>query len=166
MKTLLIFLLTALVVISAEAQDLFKPTTFILVRHAEKASDGTDDPDLKPEGQQRAKQLAMMLEKTHVAAILSTRFKRTSNTVKPLADAKSLVIKTYESLKKEDFDALIAEHPGKTIVIAGHSNTVPMMANILTGSDELKPFSDDQYSNALIITTPATGKGNLIWLKY
>ena len=50
-------------------------TTFILVRHAEKVMDGTKDPELKPEGTERAARLSIMLSTTPVDAIYSTNFK-------------------------------------------------------------------------------------------
>src|SRR4051812_14663267 len=62
------------------------PTLF-LVRHAEKASDGGNDPGLSAAGQQRAQALARMLKDAGIAAIFTTEFKRTQATAAPLAEA-------------------------------------------------------------------------------
>jgi 2,3-bisphosphoglycerate-dependent phosphoglycerate mutase len=133
-------------------------TTIILMRHAEKISDGTDDPDLKPEGMQRAKRLAALLENTAIDAIYSTHFKRTKNTVGPLAKEKGKDIQVYESLKAEALQKLVAQYSGGTIVIAGHSNTVPAMVNALIGKEEYKTFDDTDYGNLFIITVVGSGK--------
>ena len=162
-------LLLALAVFSLEeglAQT--KPiTTFILVRHAEKASDGTDDPDLKPEGLERAGKFAALLENTPIDAVYSTRYKRTKNTVAPLAQKKALEVQVYEVMKPEVIDAIISKHAGKVVVIGGHSNTIPQIANLLTGKDEHKTFPDTAYGNILIIPVLERGKSaEVTWLNY
>src|SRR5687767_5629493 len=95
-------------------------TTFILVRHAEKATGG-DDPDLKPEGHERAKLLASVLKNTSLSAVYSTRYNRTKNTVSPVAKEKGLEVQVYENLKASELDALVTKHSGETILIGGHS---------------------------------------------
>ena len=129
----------------------FAQTTFILVRHAEKESAPADpkDPFLSQEGQQRAQALAKLLDKQKVDVIMSTNLNRTKNTVKPLADAKGIGIKTYESLKEPDLAKLKAA--GGTVVICGHSNTTPVIANLLLGKEQFKAFDDSDYGNILII---------------
>jgi len=121
----------------------FAQTTFILVRHAEKES-GTNDPGLSTEGQQRAIALAKILEQQRVNAIYSTNFNRTKSTVKPLADAKGIGIQTYD--KEPDLSKVSG-----TVVICGHSNTIPALANKLLGKDQFKNFEDSDYGNILII---------------
>src|SRR3954466_13054739 len=111
----LILVLLVFVCASASAQ-----TTFILVRHAEKEV-GSTDPSLSPAGQQRALALTRILEQQKVDAIYSTNFNRTKDTVKPLADTKGITIQTYE--KEPDIDRL--QKTGGTVVICGHSNTIP-----------------------------------------
>ena len=56
-------------------------TTFILVRHAEKASDGTSDPSLTEEGMARANNILSMFQQSEITAIYSTNYKRTKMTV-------------------------------------------------------------------------------------
>jgi hypothetical protein len=38
-----------------------------------------------------------------------------------------------------------------TVVICGHSNTIPALANILIGKEQYKTFDDSDYGNLLII---------------
>lgn len=118
-------------------------TTFILVRHAEKEGTSTD-PNLTKEGEARAQALVRMFEKQHIDAIYSTNFNRTKNTVRPLADSKGLPVITYE--REPD----LANAKG-TVVICGHSNTIPALANKLIGKDEFANFADNDFGNILII---------------
>jgi broad specificity phosphatase PhoE len=160
MKKLLILLVFACA--SASAQ-----TTFILVRHAEKESAGTDqmmakDPPLSKAGQERAQSLVRLLEKQRVDAIYSTNYNRTKNTVKPVADAKGIAVQTYESLK---VDELIEKHKGGTVLICGHSNTVPGFANTLLGKKTFENFDDSDYGNFIIITVSSEGR-TLTHLRY
>jgi len=142
-------------------------TTFILVRHAEKAAEGGGDPELKPEGVKRAETLTALFEKTDVTAIYSTDFKRTKNTVAPLAAAKGLTLNTYSSMKAADLEKLVAAHAGGTIVISGHSNTIPDIANALIGEKKFAQFADADYGNILIISVTAVGKdAKVVWLRY
>jgi broad specificity phosphatase PhoE len=162
----LIFLVLVLFVSRSLAQD--KITTFILVRHAEKdLKQSTNDPDLSAEGKKRAIRLASYLKETEVSAIYSTAFKRTRQTIEPLAAAKSLSILEYAGNKEEDIDAMIQKFPGGTIVVSGHSNTIPWFANKLFGVEKYRPFEDDDYDNLWIVTVFEKGKsGKLVWLNY
>jgi phosphohistidine phosphatase SixA len=142
-------------------------TTFILVRHAEKADDGTADPDLKPEGFERAKQLAWLLKNTSLDAVYSTKYRRTKNTVAPVAQGKGLEVQFYESIKPEVLDGLITKHAGGTILIGGHSNTTPQIANFLIGKEEFAVFPDNEYGNILIISVAEKGKNvKIVKLNY
>ncbi len=162
-KLILLFLLT--ISITAYSQQTI--TTFILTRHAEKGDDGTKDPDLTQAGNERAQLLVKLLKQTKVDAIYSTNYKRTRNTVTPLAQAKALTLTAYEGLKTEEIDQMLTRHSGGTIVISGHSNTIPSIVNYLTGKEEYKTFDDADYSNLIIVTVIEKGKTTKItWLNY
>src|SRR6476660_3279372 len=62
------------------------PVVFI-VRHAEKASTGSKDPDLSVQGQKRADSLAHILKDSQIASAFVTEFKRTQETAVPTARA-------------------------------------------------------------------------------
>ncbi len=61
-----------------------------LVRHAEKASTGGNDPDLSLAGQKRADALARILRDSQITAVFVTEFKRTQETAAPTAKAAHL----------------------------------------------------------------------------
>jgi len=143
-------------------------TTFILVRHAEKEATPVDpkDPMLSKEGQERAQRLMTTLEKQKVDVILSTNFNRTRNTVKPFADGKGISVQAYESLKQPQLEELISKNKGGTILVAGHSNTIPALANLLLGKEQFKNYDDADYGNILIVTISSIGKGTVTHLRY
>ena len=133
-------------------------TTFILVRHAEKANDGTNNPDLTEQGRTRAVRLATMFRDTPLSAIYATNFKRTQETVHPLAKIQGLKVQSYEPLKEEVLKEMLDKHRGGTILISGHSNTTPWTANVLLRKQVLKDYSEDEYGIILIITVSGAGR--------
>jgi broad specificity phosphatase PhoE len=144
-----------------------QPTTFILVRHAEKENDGTKDPDLTEAGINRAQLLSRMLQKMAVSAIYSTAYKRTRNTVAPLAKAKGLRVQDYEALKSGEIDQMLKTNSGGTIVVVGHSNNIPWIANYLTGKETYNDYADSDYENIFIVTVVEKGKNaKVAWLTY
>ena len=161
----LLFVLVAFIYSVGFAQPLV--TTFILIRHAEKGNDGTKDPDLTDAGKKRAESLVQLLKETKIDAIYSTAFKRTGNTVAPLAKSKDLPVHTYDASRMEEVDAILKEFKGGTIVLCGHSNTTPAIANYLTGhKDEYKAFDDSDYDNVLVVDVIERGTSEVVWLNY
>jgi 2,3-bisphosphoglycerate-dependent phosphoglycerate mutase len=156
-----------LLVVQAGFTQTEKITTFILVRHAEKASDGTNDPDLKPEGVKRSESFTTLFGKADITAIYSTNYKRTRNTVIPLANAKGITVETYSTMKVAELRSLLTKHEGGTIIIAGHSNTIPEIANALIGEKKFEQFADDDYGNILVISVTTIGENaKITWLRY
>jgi broad specificity phosphatase PhoE len=145
-----------------------KVTTVILVRHAEKMMDGSSDPDLTESGRNRAVLLADLLSKAKIDAIYSTHYKRTENTVMPLAQRHGLIIQNYDGGKMPEVDAMLVKHQGGTILICGHSNTIPAIVNYLTGhKDEFKTFDDNDFGNLVIVSfVDKSAPAKITWLRY
>lgn len=164
MKKLLLTTLLSLFVLAIYAQN---QTTFILVRHAEKANDGTRNPPLNEDGKVRSANLAEMLANQEVTALYSTPFKRTQETLQPIADMKNIEVQSYDPYSKGEWLAMLAEeHAGGTVVISGHSNTIPVLANALLGKETFSQFDESDYSNLIIIVATEVGKGKLVRLKF
>ncbi|WP_436515084.1 phosphoglycerate mutase family protein [Ekhidna sp. To15] len=164
MKKLLLTTLLFSFAIIVFAQD---QTTFILVRHAEKADDGTRNPPLNEDGKTRSANLAEMLVNQEIAGLYSTPFKRTQETLQPIASMKNLEVQDYDPYAKGEWLATLAEkHSGGTVVISGHSNTIPALANALLGSENFSQFDESDYSNLIIIVADEVGKGKLVRLKF
>jgi len=125
-------------------------TTMYLIRHAEKA-DATADPDLSEAGKARAKQWANWLADKNIAVIYSTPYKRTQQTAQPLAQMFQQQIITYNP-SEVDLKAMAAKHKGQSIVIVGHSNTIPLYVNRLIKNNQYPDFDEDEFGNIFIIT--------------
>src|SRR5213593_2619217 len=80
MKALALFLLIFVSVSIASAQPIV-----VIVRHAEKAANGGNDPDLSSAGRARANELARILKDSGITAIFTSEFKRTQETAAPTA---------------------------------------------------------------------------------
>lgn len=163
-KFLVLCFLLGLAISPAFAQNDL--TTFILVRHAEKSNDDPRDPSLSAEGEARAKKLAEVLAEQDVAAIYSTPFKRTRTTAEPLAQAKGLTVNVYDFRSQTYLQDMLKKHKGSTILISGHSNTTPMVANILLGSEKFKQLDEKEYGMIFIVAVSEIGKGTVTVLKY
>ncbi|MCB0488646.1 MAG: phosphoglycerate mutase family protein [Cyclobacteriaceae bacterium] len=162
-KSIIIFVL-ALTSVSAWAQS--QVTTLILVRHAERQEDGSKDPGISSAGEERAAALAQLLGAADIDAIYSTAFKRTRNTVQPLAAKKGLTLMDYNPMSGEDLDNILSKHKGKTVVVCGHSNTTPQVANYFLGEKKYPDFKDSDYDNLLILSVIEKGNATLTWLNY
>jgi 2,3-bisphosphoglycerate-dependent phosphoglycerate mutase len=147
------------------AQDQ-KITTFILVRHAEKASNDKD-PELSDAGVERAQRLAELLKNTKITAVYSTKYKRTQNTIGPVSKAQNLSVNNYESMTAESLQKIATENPGSAVLIAGHSNTIPQIANTLLGKTEFQNFPDTEYGTILVVSVSEVGKvASVVRLNY
>lgn len=164
MKKLLIITFLFAFVIVSYSQD---QTIFILVRHAEKAIDGTNNPPLSEAGLQRANDLAALLANQKIDALYSTPFIRTEATLIPIGRDKGIEVKNYDPYAGASWlSEALKKHKGGTIVISGHSNTIPGLANALLGEETFQQFDDNDYSNLIIIVTNEVGKGKLVRLKF
>ena len=146
-------------------------TTIIFVRHAEKAAFPADDPPLSPAGERRVAELTRQLVFADVIqgidAIYSTPYKRTQETVRPLADALNLPINNYDASDTEEvLTTILKRHKGKIILVAGHSNTVPVLIANLGASKRVLPIEENEYDNIFIISIPWFGKTKTIRLRY
>lgn len=156
LKFILVGILCLVAFATLQAQEK-SITTFILVRHAEKVADGSKDPELNEQGKARAERLADMLYKQSVAAIYSTNYKRTRNTVDPLSKKLGIEVQSYEPFKEDVIVKMIEQHKGKTIVLVGHSNNIPWIANLLLGKKEFGDYDESYYENMLIVNVAEKG---------
>ena len=142
--------------------------TVILVRHAEKkiVPPENKDPDLSPAGLARAQELAKMFGDSGIKAIYATQFKRTQQTVKPLADKLGLPVTQVEAKKTTELVKQIrARNAGQVIFIAGHNNTVPEIIAAL-GGPQLPIIPETEFDNLYILTVQSDGSAKLLKMKY
>jgi broad specificity phosphatase PhoE len=142
--------------------------TIILVRHAERVDVPPEnkDPDLSPAGMARAQELARVFGDAGIAAIYATQYKRTQQTVKPLADKLGLQITQVEAKKTAELVKQIkARNVGQVILIAGHNNSVPEIIAAL-GGPQLPVIPLEQFDNVYILTVNSDGSTKLLKMKY
>ena len=135
--------------LGAAAQD--RQVTIILVRHAEKADATSQDPDLSAEGRQRAERLKKAIGKYRPGAFYSTNYKRTRDTIAPLAAKRKKQIQTYDPRQPQALIDQIMKSDTKRFVVAGHSNTIPGLANLIAKKELFKNLDDSEYSVIWVI---------------
>jgi broad specificity phosphatase PhoE len=146
-------------------------TTVIFVRHAEKAALPAEDPGLSAQGQRRVVELTRQLKDADVIAgidaVYSTPYRRTEETVRPIAEALGLPVNTYDAADDEAImDYIVRQHKGKIILVVGHSNTLPALIGNMGASKRVPPIADDEYDNIYIVSIPWFGKTKTIRMRY
>jgi phosphohistidine phosphatase SixA len=138
MKHLALILSIPLVLVTAANA---APVVFI-VRHAEKASTGGNDPDLSLQGQKRADTLAHILKDSQITSVFVTEFKRTQETAAPTARAAHV---SPTVLPANDIGALVEKLRalnGNALVV-GHGNTIPGLLKALGIATQVSIPEDD-----------------------
>ena len=164
----LLFAVLGAVLVFAYFATFSRPiTTIIVVRHAEKNIEPTNqDPDLSPAGQARAQEIARMFGNAGVNAIYASQYKRTQETVKPLADRLGLSVTVVDSKQtKELVRQILTNHRGQTIFVAGHNNTAPEIVNALGGGN-FPVIPENEFDNMFIVTVYRFGRAKVVKLKY
>lgn len=148
-------------------QEAQQPTVVILVRHAEKAAQPAIDPALTAEGEARARALAAELADARVDAIVTTQFARTRLTAAPLAEALHLapaIVATGGTAlvhARAVADTIRARYGGRTVLVVGHSNTIPKIITAL-GGPPLDDFCDNQYDGLYAVVIRPGGIVSLV----
>ena len=144
----------------ADGKAVSAPVVVYLVRHAEKDTSDpkNEDPDLTPGGQERAEALRVLLEGQDVDALYATKYLRTKNTLKPLADDRQLEVRQYEA---HDFNNLkqqiLQNHLGETVVVAGHSNTILPIIEAFGVKRPVPEIPDNKYDHIFKMTVAPDG---------
>lgn len=144
-------------------------TTVILVRHAEKAvaAPGDNDPLLSEAGIARARALRDALADAGVQAVIVTPFKRTRLTATPAMEQRGLQPQVVATTPTHvaDVAKAVREHKGKTVLVVGHSNTIPAIVGAL-GGPKLPDLCDAQYAQLFTLVIPETGAPALVRSQY
>ncbi len=141
-------------------------TTIILVRHAEKVGDESADPALTTAGAARANELAYILKHVKLDGIYSTPYIRTKHTVLPTAKEKGLEVMFYKPREEDFLEKVLQAYSGGTVLIVGHSNTIPGLANELAGHSDFSDLDDATYDNLFIACVPTEGKAVIFRMRF
>lgn len=143
-----------------------EPTVFYLLRHAEQDTAVADDPPLTEQGTARAAYLAQVLAPAGIEAIYATPYRRTQATVAPLADSLGLPVQLYPAGLdlRVLIDSLSRLHAGARICLAGHTTTIPGMANVLVGANRYEALDKGDFETLFIGVKPAQGPAEVLRL--
>ena len=140
-------------------------TTVIIVRHAEKV-DSSEDPDLSEAGKARADLLPKLLADSDVAALFASQFKRTQQTLEPLTKILNLEVQTVDaSMTGELVRQISTRFPGKTVVVASHSDRVTEIIEAL-GGRSVGFLAESEYDNLFVVTLLDNSTADVLRLKY
>jgi phosphohistidine phosphatase SixA len=130
----------------------FAPVTgaaVILVRHADVPVDGGADPSLSPAGQARAAALAGVVGPAGIGTVIVSSARRTQETAAPVAAA--LGVTPLEITEpSEILSAIAAASAASTVLVVGHTNTVPDVIIGLGGPAVAIPHTD--FGHVFVVT--------------
>ena len=123
-----------------------------LIRHAEKdRSDPLNkNPHLNEKGIERSLLWNGYFENKEVNSIYSTNYNRTIETVLPVSIAKGIKPIIY-SASNINYESFLKKEKGNTVIVVGHSNTIPGFVNKLIEDDYYKQINDTVNSNLYIV---------------
>jgi broad specificity phosphatase PhoE len=146
-------------------------TTIVVIRHAEQAAVGGDDPPLTPAGLARAELLARMFGDAksmgHIDAIYVSPALCNRLTAAPLAARLGI----GATVAAADDAAGVArralrEHSGGRVLIVGRVDTVPEIVAALVRNARLPQIGAADYGTMYIVTVPRIGHANFLRLNY
>jgi len=149
------------------------PRTVLITRHAEKA-ELTADPSLSDQGLRRAEALSLLPETQSVGTIITTEYRRTSETGAPLAMRQGIhsrIVKATaspESLRALAQEILENADPSTengTVLVVGHSNTVPLIIRQLGGPADIF-LTEEDFGDLFILTIEEDGSVDLKRKRY
>lgn len=155
MKTILLLFALSAFTCNSNVTDrvLAESHTIYLVRHAEKADDGTKDPPLTEEGEMRANKIAAMLKAEDIKKIYSTNYKRTRNTAAPLSKMLGIETTIYDPRDTSFYNVLRNESKTMNILVVGHSNTTPALTNSIIGEEKFAKLDERVYDRLFVVTS-------------
>ncbi len=145
-------------------------TVVLVVRHAEKSAPSGDVP-LSAAGESRAQALVAIGREAGVSAVITTQFQRTRQTAAPLATALGItpeVIDVKGGVAEHVAgiaQAIKTRHAGRTVLVVGHSNTVPAIVTAL-GGPKLPDLCDDFYDDFFTVVVSSDGSARVVHARY
>lgn len=139
----------------------------VLVRHAEKAAEPSSDPVLTEQGVARARALLDRLENIPIDQIITSQLARTRLTAQFVAEQRGIepdIVPMENGLEEHIVsvaEAVRSKSAGESILVVGHSNTIPSIVRALTGI-EIDPIEDDEYSRIIILVTDPDGRTRMV----
>jgi phosphohistidine phosphatase SixA len=113
-----------------------------------------------------------LLKDVGVKGIYTTQYKRTRQTAEPLARqlGVSIVERPVNSANAATYardlaQEILVRNAGESVLIVGHSNTVPDIVTALSGQP-VSAMTDAEYDHVFTISVPAAGTPRLKQSRY
>jgi phosphohistidine phosphatase SixA len=156
--------LVAVLLIGAWVVSSWGSATVVLVRHAEKLP-VENDPGLTDAGHAQGERLAAMLGQAGIRAIYVTEARRTQETAAPVAAATGIAPHVIEAdASSRLLRRLKWRHSGDVVLVIGHSNTVPVIAEGLGA--EIGVIEAEDYYGLWIVSYSRLRGTRLLALRY
>jgi phosphohistidine phosphatase SixA len=147
-----------------------RPTVVVLVRHAEKSAP-SGDVALSAAGEARAQSLAAALANARIDAVITTTLQRTRQTAEPIVHALGLT--PVEVAPSGDVAAhaqevasiIRARFGGRTVLVVGHSNTIPAIVRAL-GGPAMPDLCDSEYATLFVVVLMPADSARVIRSSY
>jgi broad specificity phosphatase PhoE len=137
-------------------------TVVVLVRHAETTGQPPGDAVLSEAGLARADSLVGVMRDAPPAAVFTTHYARTRQTAEPVLRATGAphhVLQVSREAREahitELIDRIRGEYQGGTVLVIGHSNTVPQIIRALGGPEVV--IADDEFGRVFTLVLDAAG---------
>jgi 2,3-bisphosphoglycerate-dependent phosphoglycerate mutase len=150
------------------------PTTILILQHAERGdfTDTNKDPELTPEGKQRAQELVHAVGDARIAAVFSQKAKRMEQTVQPLQQALKLPELNYyeQAGLNKMIQQIGTKYKGKVVLIVGAGAHMGSggIHEIIEDLGCTGPECEDRdaYDNLFVISVYEPGKATAVKLRY
>jgi len=177
MKLFVLALTAGILIASAQASDPGSPipgdaaaaTTVLVLRHADRAPDGSDA--LTEAGKQRAESLRHVAGWAKLKAIYTTPTARSKATAAPLADCLGITQSTYPYTHdiagdvKRLAQEIVSHHAGENVLVVGHGDTIVPLIRAF-GVDPTSFSFLMAYDTLFVVTVYGPGKAKVLQLKY
>jgi 2,3-bisphosphoglycerate-dependent phosphoglycerate mutase len=150
------------------------PTTILILQHAERLdfTDKDKDPELTPEGKQRAQELLHTVGNAGIAAVFSPKAKRMEQTVQPLQQFLKLPELNYyeEGSLDKMLQQIRDKYKGKVVLVVGagaHMGSGGIHDIIRKlGCKGPECEAADAYDNLFVLTEYEPDKATAVRLRY
>lgn len=170
MRTLGVVLALGAIAAWAQPTDA-QARTVVLVRHAEKEAEPRNDPPLSAAGTVRARDLAAVLADAGVGSVIVSSTTRTRTTGAPTVAASGATLVEVgltgglAAHLSAVAEAVRARPAGETVLVVGHSNTIPGIIRAL-GGPVMSDLCDPEYAHLFVLTIPEEGPPRLVRATY
>ncbi len=137
---------------------------FFLLRHAEKDSLG----NLSSAGRTRAAQLPQIFQNIKFDRIFSTDVSRTKATAMTVCEAQKVPLELYKKETQQALMEQLMQKKGQKILIVGHSNTIPLLLNVLKKSEKpnFQQLGDNEFNKLFYARGNAIGHSDIEIFEY